>query len=76
MHRARAGRARPALTVYPPWIQIRDSWALLNDEVRILIFDGPAEKERKQRPKFCSTQLNSTAVNEEKNTAVLNLVYY
>ena len=35
--------------------------ALLRDEVRILIFDDPAENERGQRRKFCFTQLNSTA---------------
>ena len=34
--------------------------ALCHDEVRILIFDDPAENERGQRPKFCFTQLYST----------------
>ena len=34
--------------------------ALYGDEVRILIFDDPAESEREQRPKFCSSQFNST----------------
>jgi hypothetical protein len=33
--------------------------ALLHDEVQILIFDDPAELERRQRPEFCSTQLYS-----------------
>ena len=33
-----------------------------HDEVRILIFDDPAENERGQRPEFCSAQLYSTAV--------------
>jgi len=44
--------------------------ALWPDEVRILIFDDPAEQETSQRPQFSSAQLNSTtAVN-----LVLNLV--
>ena len=34
--------------------------ALLRGKVRILIFDDPAENERGKRPKFCSSQLNST----------------
>ena len=33
--------------------------ALCLDEVRILIFDDPAELERRKRPEFRSTQLNS-----------------
>ena len=35
--------------------------ALWRDEVRILIFDDPAENERGQRPEFCSAQLYSTS---------------
>ena len=35
--------------------------ALLYNEVRILIFDDPAEHLRRQCPKFCLCQLNSTA---------------
>ena len=34
--------------------------ALCHDEVRILIFDDPAENERGQRPEFCSAQLYSS----------------
>ena len=34
---------------------------LLANEVRILIFDDPAENERGQRPEFSSTQIYSTA---------------
>ena len=30
--------------------------ALYGDEVRILIFDDPAELQESQRPKFCSAQ--------------------
>ena len=33
--------------------------ALCLDEVRILIFDDPAELERRKRPEFRSAQLNS-----------------
>jgi hypothetical protein len=33
--------------------------ALCLDEVRILIFDDPTELERRKRPEFRSTQLNS-----------------
>ena len=33
--------------------------ALYGDEVRILIFDDPAENERGQRPEFSSAQLYS-----------------
>jgi hypothetical protein len=87
-HRARARRACPGSTVYPPWIQIRRDvvtplarWdhrkskfglchancnkaqlALLHDEVRILIFDDPAELEESQRTEFCFTQFDSTYV--------------
>ena len=72
-HASRARRAHVGLTVYPPWIQIRDVapsrsrrdhrkskfglrhdikliLALCRDEVRIWIFDDPAENERGQRP--------------------------
>ena len=31
--------------------------ALCLDEVRILIFDDPAEQEESQRPEFCSAQV-------------------
>jgi hypothetical protein len=34
--------------------------ALRLDEVRILIFDDPAELEESQHPKFCFAQLDST----------------
>ena len=34
--------------------------ALWRDEVRILIFDDPAEQERGQRPEFRSAQLDSS----------------
>ena len=33
--------------------------ALYGDEVRIWIFDDPAENQLSQYPKFCFTQLNS-----------------
>ena len=33
--------------------------ALLHDEVRILIFDDPAEQEERKCPKFCFAQLDS-----------------
>ena len=33
--------------------------ALCLDEVRILMFDDPAELERRKRPEFRSTQLNN-----------------
>ena len=37
-------------------------WALYGYEVRILIFDDPAEQERGQRTKLRFTQLYSTRV--------------
>ena len=37
-------------------------WALYGDGVRILIFDDPAEQERRQRPELRFTQLHSTRV--------------
>jgi hypothetical protein len=40
--------------------------ALLHYEVRIFIFDDPAELEESQRPKFCSTQVYSTSINVER----------
>ena len=48
---------------------------LCNDEVRILIFDDPAEHERSQFTQFCSNQLYSTLPSATLvfNTRVLNL---
>ena len=56
LHARRARRARAGLTVYPgSGAQL----ALWPDEVRILIFDDPAEQEHWQHLEFCSSQLNS-----------------
>jgi hypothetical protein len=43
--------------------------ALYGDEVRILIFDDPAELYERQSPQFCCAQLYSTRLENE----VLNL---
>jgi hypothetical protein len=45
--------------------------ALLHDEVRILIFDDPAELEESQRPKFCFAQLDSSYLKTHKGTVLL-----
>jgi hypothetical protein len=45
--------------------------ALLHDEVRILIFDDPAEQEERKHTKFCFSQLNSIDI-----ILVLRQVYF
>ena len=60
------GRCPLSFSVIRSKIKIRTSsrnkaqLALLRDEVRILIFDDPAENERGQCPQFSSTQIDST----------------
>ena len=60
------GRCRRWFSVMRSKIQIRTSscnkvWsALLHDEVRVWIFDDPAEQEPRQCPQFYFSQLNST----------------
>ena len=52
----------PILDLYcrVEWNRILDVYlALCLNEVRILIFDDPAELERRKRPKFCFIQLDS-----------------
>ena len=69
MVRTRRTRASAGLKGPRPDLTI-SFMAIWVDEVRILIFDDPAEQETSQRSQFSSTQLNSTtAVN-----LVLNLV--
>ena len=59
------GRCPLSFSVIRSKIKIRTSsrnkaqLALLRDEVRILIFDDPAENERGQCPEFCFAQLDS-----------------
>ena len=40
------------------------------DEVRILIFDDPAELHAWQHPKFCSSQVYSTSRKDSQNTSM------
>ena len=62
------GRCNLYRSVGSSKIKIRiSSWhkaklALCHDEVRILIFDDPAEQETSQYTEFCSAKLNSTRV--------------
>ena len=61
------GRRKSFCSVGSSKIKIRTSsrhkakLALWRDEVRILIFDDPAELYEWQRPKFCLTQLYSSS---------------
>ena len=52
------GRCGFSSSVGSSKIKFRTSF-LLRDEVRILIFDDPSEKEKPQCPEFCSAQLYS-----------------
>ena len=49
--------------------------ALLHDEVRILIFDDPAEQEDWQRPHFCSSQVYSTKFSDCEGAHGVHDVY-
>ena len=67
MYRNKRGARHAGLTVYPRKSKFGlrhtiklTKLALLRDEVRILIFDDPAELAKQKRPKFCSAQLDST----------------
>ena len=73
------GRCRSYSSAGSSKIKIRTSsrnklnLALLRDEVRILIFDDPAELESWQRPEFRFAQLDSTYVITDSSKVTLEL---